>query len=238
MLRRRIVTSKLVKTMHATPAQEKKTILEIVLKCDSMGSVEAVTTAISEMAVPEADIIFIRSGVGAVTKSDILLAETAGRLIVGFQVSVMPGIDKVLKEHRVEVRLYEVIYRLTSDIGAIAGNLTPAVSEERIIGSATVIALFKGSRKGIIMGCEVREGFLAAGHRFRIVSAMGPIYSGTIQSLHIGENETQKAIAGQQVGIKIKDFNKAKIGDLVETYRPIPPKKSLTWEPTGAIIKK
>jgi translation initiation factor IF-2 len=238
MLKRKITTSKPVKTMQATPAQEKKTILEIVLKCDSMGSVEAATTAISEMAVPEADISIIRSGVGAVTKSDILLAETAGRLIVGFQVSVMPGIDKILREHRVEVRLYQVIYQLTSDIRDIAKSLIPAASEEQIIGSATVIALFKSSRKGIIIGCEVREGVLAVGHRFRIVSAMGPVYSGTIHSLHIGENEIQKATAGQQVGIKIKDFNKAKIGDVVETYRPIPLRKNLTWEPTGSILNK
>lgn len=238
MLKRKIVTSAPAKTLRPTSAQGTRPKLEIVLKCDSMGSVEAVTSAISEMVLPDADVTIIRSGVGAVTKSDILLAETAGRLVVGFQVDVMPGMEKILKEHRVEVRLSQVIYQLTSDIREIAESLIPAVSQEQIMGTAKVIALFKSTRRGIIIGCEVREGFLAVGQRFRIVAAMGPVYSGTIQSLHIGENATQKATAGQQVGIKIKDFSKAKIGDLVESYRPLRPTQAPTWEPSGAIIKK
>jgi translation initiation factor IF-2 len=232
------VTSESVKTKHQERFEETKPALEIVLKCDSVGSTEAVTNAISEIVLPGADIRVIRSGVGAVNKSDLLLAETASGLIVGFQVGAMPGMDRMLSGRRVEIRLYEVIYRLISDIRDIAGRLMPPVVEDRIIGSAKVIALFKSSRKGIIVGCEVREGFLNAGDRFRIISAMGPAYSGVIESLHIGENKTQRATTGQKAGIKIRGFNKAQIGDIVECYRPSSSKKALTWEPTGTIIKK
>jgi translation initiation factor IF-2 len=211
--------------------------LEIVLRADSIGSLEAVSHAISEIILPEVTVSIIHSGVGAVSKSDVLLAETGSRLIVGFQVDALPGMDKVLKEHRVEVRFYEVIYTLIADIRALAQKMIPPVSEEEIIGSAKVIALFKSSRKGIITGCEVLAGFLALGERLRIISAMGPVYAGTIESLHIGNNTVQKATKGQQVGIKISAFDKAKIGDLVESFRVLPQKYRI-WEPSGRIIRK
>ena len=222
---------------HKDAVPGKRPRLEIVLKADSVGSVEAVVHAVSEIAVPGIEIGVIHSGVGAVTKSDLLLAETAGRLVVGFQVDVVPGMERVLKEHRVEIRRYEVIYRLTGDIQAIAESLVLPIPQEQVIGSAKVIALFKSSRKGIIIGCEVLDGFLALGGRFRIISAMGPVYSGIFESIHIGKITVQRATPGQQVGIKIRDFNKVKIGDLVESFRPSPPKARI-WEPVGQIVRK
>ncbi len=219
------------------PPQTKRPKLEIVLKCDSMGSAEAVAGSLDAMATPDVDIRVIHSGVGDISKSDVLFAETAGRLIVGFQVGVMQGMEKVLREHRVEVRLYAVIYKLIADIKEIAGNLVPRSPEERIIGSGKVIALFKSNRKGIIIGCEVQEGAFSVGERFRIISAVGPIYAGIIESLHIGNSGVKKAVPGQQVGIRIKDFNKAKVGDLVESFRPPAPGKVRTWEPAGQIIR-
>ena len=211
--------------------------LEIVLKCDSMGSMEAVAHALSELVLPGVDVTLIHRGLGAVSKSDVLLAGTASRLVVGFQVGVLPEMDKVLKEHRVEVRLYEVIYALTDDIKTLAESLLPSVPQEQVIGSAKVIALFKSTRKGIIVGCKVLEGFLSLGQRFRIISAIGPIYVGTIESLHVGQGVTQKAMPGSEVGIKIKDFNKAHIGDLVESFRYLP-QKVRPWEPQGQVIRK
>ena len=219
-------------------AHRKKPRLEIVLKCDAVGSVEAVTNGLAALTVPDVDISVIHSGIGAITKSDILFAETASRLIVGFQTGVMPSLDKVLREHRIEVRLYDVIYNLIDDIKAVAGNLVPHFPEDQIIGSGKIIALFKSSRKGIILGCEVREGVFAVGERFRVISAMGPVYEGAIESLHVGDTAVKKAVPGQQAGIRIKHFSSAKIGDLVESFRPPPPAKARAWEPTGQIIRK
>ncbi len=212
--------------------------LEVVLKCDSIGSLEAVTAAIAEITVPGVDIAVIHSSVGAVAKSDILLAETAGRVIIGFQVGVMPRLEKLLREHRVDVRLYDVIYSLTNDLKTLVEMLAPSTSDEQIIGSAQVIALFKSSRKGIIMGCEVRNGFLAIGQHFRVISAAGPVYSGVIESMHMADKSVQKAAPGQQVGIKTKDFNRARIGDIVESFRRPLPAGQQRWAPTGSIIRK
>ncbi len=205
------------------------------MKCDSAGSVEAVTQALSQVVAPGVEISVVRSGVGTINKSDILLAGTAGRLIVGFQVGIMPGQDKLLRDSRVEVRLYDLIYRLAEDLRAVAGEMKPSPQQEQVIGAGEVIALFKGSRKGIIIGCEVRDGFFSVGQRFRLISAMGPVYSGMVESLHIGEKAVQKATRGQQVGIAIRDFNKARIGDLVESFRPAPKKSH--WEPKAGVIR-
>lgn len=215
---------------------ETRPRLDFLLKCDSEGSLEAAEAAIRRIAVPDVEIGIIRKGLGAITSSDVFLAETAGGLIVGFQVDVFPGVEKALREHNVEVRLYDVIYALTEDLEVLARGIIPHVSEEQIMGSAKVIALFKSSRKGIIAGCEILTGRLATGQHFRIISAMGPVYSGTIESLHVGEHAVQTASPGQDVGIRIRNFKGVKVGDIVESYRPR--KKAPAWQPGGGIIRK
>ena len=222
--------------MDSRKEANQKTKLEIVLKCDSVGSVEAITTAISKIS-SAIEISVIHSGLGAVNKSDVLLAETGSRLIVGFQVDVQREMDRAVREHNVEVRLYQVIYDLTDDIKAIAESKVPSETGEEIIGSARVIALFKSSRRAIITGCEVSAGYLALGQRFRIISAAGPVYVGIIESIHIGDAAVQKAVPGQKAGIKIKGFSQVRIGDLIESFRPAA-QKHRAWQPGGRIIRK
>ncbi len=224
-------------TLQGSSAQGTKPKLEFVLKCDSAGSVEAVSAGVLKIVPPEADINIVHSGIGNINESDILIAETGSRLIAGFQVGVLPGIERELKEHAVEVRLYDVIYKLTDDIRSISESIIPPVTQEEILGTARVIALFKSCRKGTIIGCEVVNGSLAVGKDFRIISAIGPVYAGTIESIHIEKNAVQNVHPGQQAGIKIKDFNKVKIGDIVESYRTPSPKKARGWSPTGQIIR-
>jgi translation initiation factor IF-2 len=201
--------------------------LELVLKCDSAGSVEAVTTALSQIVVQGVEISIARRGIGAINKSDILISGTAGRLIIGFQVGIMQGLEKTLRDSGVD--------RLSEDLRMIAADIAASPAEEEVIGTGKVIALFKGTRKGIIVGCEVRDGFFAVGQRFRLISAMGPVYTGTIESLHIEERVVQKATRGQQVGIAIRNFSKAKVGDIVESFRPAP--KKVRWEPKAGVVR-
>jgi translation initiation factor IF-2 len=202
-----------------------------------MGSLEAVVKALRSMEVPAVEIAVLHSGLGGVSKFDVFLAETGSRLIVGFEVDVLPGIEKFLLSHGVEVRLYSVIYDLISDIREIAGSLTLPSEQERTLGSARVIALFKSSRRGIIAGCEVEEGVLGVGERFRVISVMGPVYAGTLDSLHEADRSIQKAVKGQKVGVKIRDFNKVHVGDFVETYRP-EPQKARAWVPRADVIRR
>jgi translation initiation factor IF-2 len=219
-------------TVSETDAQQK---LEIVLKCDTSGSIEALNSAIDSVKVPGVAIDIISSGVGDISKSDIFMAEMGSRLIIGFAVGLMPHMDQLVIEHNIEIRLFAVIYRVLEDVAAIAGSLIPPESTEEIIGSARVIALFKSSRKGIIIGCEVIAGKLAVGNSFRILGAMGPLYSGTIESLHIEKDAVSEAKKGQRTGLKIKDFHKVRVGDLVESYRLITVRHDRPWQPQGKI---
>jgi translation initiation factor IF-2 len=186
--------------------------LELVLKCDCAGSEEAVRRVIETLSIPGVEVGVIHSGIGDISDSDLLFAETASKIIIGFQVRTMRSVEKALAAHSVEVRLYDTIYALEAGIKEMAGRLLRRPVEELITGSARIIALFKSSRKGIIIGCEVKEGHLAVGQKFRIISAMGPVYAGTIESMHIKDSAVQKAVPRQQLGIKTRDFKKAKVG--------------------------
>ena len=209
--------------------------LEIILKCDTSGCSEAIISSIISINLPEVDITIISSGVGAINKSDVFMAETGSGLIIGFNVGIMPHIDQMATEHNIEIRLYEVIYRLLEDVESIAKSLIPQESPEEITGTAKVIALFKSSRKGIILGCEVLAGKLGQGKSFRLLGAMGPMYVGKIESLYIEKNAVIEAKKGQQVGLKIRDFNKVKIGDLVESFQSGAGQQVKPWQPQGKI---
>ena len=219
--------------------ENTKKKLEIVLKCDSTGSEEAVVASLSAIQTLEADVRVIHSGVGTVTKSDLLLARTADRLVVGFNVGVASKIEQLSREQGIEVRLYDIIYTLTNDIQSIANTFTQDIEEkEKITGKAKVIELFKSSRKGIILGCEVSEGTLAIGKQFRIISAMGPIFTGQITSLHIQKDRVKEAKPHQQVGLKVVGLKTASIGDLVECFEPKGTAGIRTWQPKGGVFKK
>ena len=163
------------------------------------------------------------------------MAETGSRLVIGFNVGLMPQLDRTATEQRVEIRLYDVIYRLLEDLKSIAESLAPQESSEEIIGSAKVIALFKSSRKGVILGCEILKGKLVLGDSFRVLGPMGPMYTGVIKSLHIEKDAVREAAKGQQVGLKIRDFNKARLGDLVESFKEHAAHYVKPWQPQGKI---
>ena len=216
--------------------EQRKKRLEVVLKCDSVGSLEAVISSLKSLENPEEELLPIHTGVGAISKSDLLMALTGSRLVVGFNVSLLPKMQQLSRERGVEIRLYDVIYKLTQDLSKIARTLAHRVEEKEIItGKAKVIALFKSSRKGIILGCEVLEGTLLRGKKFRIISAMGPVYSGKIESLHIEQDAIKEAKVGQKVGLKVSDFNQAKKGDLVEAYEKQKSEASAIWHPRGRV---
>jgi translation initiation factor IF-2 len=227
--------------LHAKTGLDGKHVpekIEIVLKCDVSGTVEAVTHSIGSIAVPGVEIDIIKAGIGRISKSDIMMALTGSRLVIGFNVGIMPKLEPHIIEHCVEVRLYNVIYELIKDIKAVALKLTEKTTDEKIKGKAKVIATFKGRRQGIVIGCEVLEGKLEVGDTFRIITAMGPAYFGKISSLQINRQAVKKVNSGQQAGIEVPNWKKARVGDLVESYEALTPNPGPSWEPTCRILKK
>ncbi|MHB8766818.1 MAG: translation initiation factor IF-2 [Deferrisomatales bacterium] len=209
--------------------------LELVLKADTVGTLDAATAALGAVPPPPVALQVIHRGVGAVAKSDLDLAATGSRLVLGFGVDVNSRVAELARELGVEVRLYEVIYDLARDAEAIARSLAPRAPAERITGEAKVIRLFRSSRRGIILGCEVLKGALALGDRYRVIAAPGPIHQGVVESLHIEDHAVREARVGQQVGLKIRDFKDAQLGDLVECFRAVPAAGAAPWSPAPGV---
>jgi translation initiation factor IF-2 len=210
--------------------------LEITLKCDSVGSVEAVMASLTALKTHNVTLSIIHSGVGPISKGDLSMALTGSRLVVGFDVAVLPDIHHLAQAQGIEVRLYDVIYKLLDDLRQTAESLQSFEAEEKITGKARVIALFKSSRKGIILGCEVQDGVLGQGNPFRVITAMGPVYTGRIESLQIETKPVKEARAGQQVGLKIADFNAVKLGDFIECFTTTRPKAAPAWKPKPGVF--
>jgi translation initiation factor IF-2 len=211
--------------------------LEIVLKCDVSGTLEAVAASLESLNVPGVELEIIQSGIGNISKSDVLMAQTGSRLVIGFNVVTMPKLDRHIKEHGIEVRLHDTIYTITKDVKKIARNLKVKEPQEMITGKARVIATFKGNRKSTVIGCEVLEGSLELGKNFRVISAMGPAYTGKITSLQIERKNVKKSKPGQQVGIQISDWNKARVDDLVECFEVLRPAGGGPWRPRSGVFR-
>ncbi|MDR3555458.1 MAG: hypothetical protein P4L55_11935 [Syntrophobacteraceae bacterium] len=224
-----------VKHSISESGREERPGLDLVLKCDTAGSVEAVSTLVSKLKTPEAEIKIISSGVGNITKQDLLMALSGSGLVLGFNVEVAPRLEQWIKEHRVEIRLYKVIYKLAEDLAAIAGAMAPTRNEDRILGKCEVIATFKSKKGGVILGCQVVEGALQVGKRFRVVTAMGPVHSSRIESLQVEKHPVKEARTGQQVGVQVVGSTFGKVGDFIECYDEIVRKKE-KWSPRGSII--
>jgi translation initiation factor IF-2 len=216
--------------------KEKKK-LEVVVKGDVAGTVEAVSASLEAIEVPDAEVKVIQAGIGQVSKSDILMAQTGSKLLIGFNVDVISKLQSEIMNYGIEIRLYDTIYRLTEDVRKIASNLFAKKPKEKITGKAKVIATFKGSHKGIILGCEVLEGVLERGKDFRVITAMGPAYFGKIGSLRIEKNAVKTAKPGQQVGLSIQGWKKGKIGDWVESWEIVYPKGGGPWQPRSGIFR-
>ena len=211
--------------------------LEIVLKSDVAGTAEAIGASLAEIDVPGVQIDLIQTGVGNISKSDVMMARTGSKLVVGFSVDTTPKLEQEVKEFGVEVRLYDTIYKLTEDIRMIAQSFKSRESEEKITGKARVIATFKTSQKGMIIGCEVLEGSINLGNNFRVITAMGPAYLGKITSLQIEKQNVKSAKPGNQIGIKLEGWNKAKVDDLVECFESVQPKGPSRWKAGSGIIR-
>jgi translation initiation factor IF-2 len=217
------------------PKPEKK--LEVVLKCDSIGSVEALQSSIDGMQIGRAMVQTIHAGVGPISKFDVDMALTGSKLVLGFEVDAAPQVHHLALQTGVEIRLYNVIYQLTSDLESVLRTWNPPEPAEKITGKGRVSALFKSSRKGIIAGCEVLAGTLALGKRFRVISPMGVVYTGKIESLHIEKDAVQEARVGQEAGIKMADFDRVKVGDFVECFEISQPKAAGPWKPKPGIFR-
>src|SRR5262245_14119186 len=208
--------------------------LNLVLKGDVVGSVEAAVSELSKIQHPEVRVNVIHQGVGGITENDIMLASASGATVVGFNVRPNAEARSLAEREGVEIRTYRVIYQLTEDIEqALVGMLRPVETEETL-GEAEVRALFKVSRLGTIAGCMVTSGLIRRGARVRVVRDGTVIHETTISQLKRFKDDAREVTEGFECGILLDGFNDVKEGDVLEAYETRAVERTTLDEPAPA----
>ncbi len=193
-------------------------MLNLIIKADVNGSLEAVTESLKKLERDEVKLAFPRRGVGGVTKDDIQLAVATNATIIGFNVRPDRMSREQAQQEGVEIRTYEIIYNLIEDIeSAMVGMLTPEY-EEVVTGEAEVREIFRVPRIGAIAGCYVTNGVITRGSKVRFLREGTIIWKGAIQSLKRFKDDAKEVAAGYECGIGLSDFQDLKDGDIIETY--------------------
>ena len=200
-------------------AEGEVTTLNIVLKGDVDGSVQALADALAQLSTAEVQVEVIHRGVGAINESDVLLAATAGAIIIGFHVRPDANARNLAAREGVDIRLYNIIYEAIEDVrAALEGMLAPE-EREVLLGTAEVRQLFKVPRVGTVAGCYVTEGVIDRRGRVRVVRDGIQIYEGELASLKRFKDDVREVREGFECGLNIAGFNDIKVGDVIECYR-------------------
>ncbi len=192
--------------------------LPIVLKCDVQGSMEVLHDSIAKLSTEKVKVRLIHSGVGAISKSDVLLAATANAIIVGFNVRPERSAAVLAEREKIDVRLHTVIYELVDELKKAMVGLLEPILKETIQGRAEVQQAFRVSKVGTIAGCVVQEGRVGRTHEARLLRDNVVVYTGRVSSLRRFKDDVSEARAGQECGIGLENFNDIKPGDQIEAF--------------------
>ena len=196
---------------------EQKKVLNIILKSDMQGSLEAIIGALGEIPKDKVDLKIVHSGVGPVSESDVLLATTSDAVIIGFSVKLENTAATIARREGIQIKLYSIIYELIDQLReAMAGLLDPELRES-VIGHATVKQVFELTR-GIVAGCQVSDGRIARTARARVLRRRQAVYDGGIGTLRRFTEDVKEVRAGLECGIRLGDFNDYEEGDIIECY--------------------
>jgi len=201
--------------------------LNIIVKGDVDGSVEALSDSLIRLSTDEIQINVIHKAVGQISESDVTLAAASDAVIIGFQVRPSMAARKEAEKEGVEIRLYSIIYDAIEDVkSAMEGMLSPDIKEE-IIANLEVREVFKITKVGTVAGCMVKEGKIKRTSKIRLIRDGIVIYTGELDSLKRFKEDVKEVAAGYECGLNIKNFNDIKIGDIIEAYEEVEVKKTL-----------
>ncbi len=195
--------------------------LNIIVKGDVDGSVEALSDALLKLSTQETKVNIIHKAVGAITESDILLASASDAIIIGFQVRPMPKARKLAEKDQIDIRLYSVIYKATEELeAAIEGMLAPKM-EEKVTCNLEVRNTFKITKVGTIAGCYVLDGKINRNTRVRLIRDGIVVYTGNLGSLKRFKDDVKEVNSGYECGLNIENFNDIKVGDYIEGFEEV-----------------
>lgn len=192
--------------------------LNLIIKGDVQGSIEALRGSLEKVDVEGAKINIIRGGVGAITETDITLAIASNAIIIGFNIRPNAAILKLASEKKIEIRLYNIIYKVLEDIQAAMVGMLDPVFEEKITGEAEVRTIFKASKVGTIAGCYITSGYITRNSDIRLIRDSIIIYEGKLSSLKRFKDDVKEVKLGYECGMTIENYNDIKEGDVIEAY--------------------
>ena len=200
--------------------------LNIIVKGDVDGSIEALSDSLIKLSTPEIQVNVIRKAVGAISESDVLLAAASNAIIVGFQ--VRPSVDarRLAEKEEVDIRLYSIIYDAIEQLkDAMEGMLSPEIKEE-VTATLEVLNIFKISKVGTVAGCLVREGKVKRSNKVRLIRDGIVVHTGELGSLKRMKDDVKEVGTGFECGLNIERFNDVRVGDFIETYEEIEVKRT------------
>ncbi len=201
--------------------------LNIILKGDVDGSVEALTDSLQKLSTEEIQVNIIHKGVGAITESDVLLASASEAIVIGFNVRPMGNARAVAEKEEIDIRSYSIIYDAINDVkDAMEGMLSPEMKEE-VTGTAEIRETYKISKIGTIAGCMVTSGKIYRNSNVRIIREGIVVYTGGLSSLKRFKDDVKEVAKGYDCGLQIKNYNDIKIEDTIEFYQEVAVKKTL-----------
>lgn len=201
--------------------------LNLILKGDVDGSVEALSDSFSKLSTEEIQINIIHKGVGAITETDVMLASASDAIIIGFNVRPSGNAKQLADKEEIDIRNYSIIYDAIDDVrDAMEGMLSPEIKEE-VTGTAEIRELFKISKVGTIAGCMVTDGKIFRNSKIRVIREGVVIYTGELTALKRFKDDVKEVSKGYDCGIQIKNFNDIELNDLIEAFQEVAVKKKL-----------
>ncbi|WP_417350840.1 translation initiation factor IF-2 [Flavobacterium alkalisoli] len=201
--------------------------LNIILKGDVDGSVEALSDSFSKLSTEEIQINIIHKGVGAITESDVLLASASDAIIIGFNVRPMGGAKQLAEKEEIDIRNYSIIYDAIDDVkDAMEGMLSPELKEE-VTGTAEIRETFKISKVGTIAGCMVTDGKIFRSSKIRLIRDGVVIYTGELATLKRFKDDVKEVSKGYDCGMQVKNYNDIQMYDVIEAFQEVEVKKTL-----------
>ncbi len=201
--------------------------LNLVVKGDVDGSIEAISDSLLKLSTPEVQVNVLHKGVGAISESDVTLAAASDAIIIGFQVRPSGAAKREAEKEGVEIRLYSVIYKAIEEVkDAMEGMLSPEIKEE-VTGTAEVLQTYHISKVGTIAGAIVREGKIKRNEKVRLIRDGIVIYTGELGSLKRFKDDVKEVTSGYDCGLSIQGYNDVREGDLIEAFEEVEVKKSL-----------
>jgi translation initiation factor IF-2 len=192
--------------------------LRVVLKADVRGTAEAIKEGLEKLSTDKVKLRVIRSGVGAVSESDVMLASASEAIVLGFHVRPEPAARRLAEVDTVEMRTYDIVYEVLDEATQLMTGLLPPKVNERVTGQAEVRKLFTIPRQGTVCGCFVSEGPIQRSNQIRVVRDGVPVYSGRIASLRRFKDDVREVQGNFECGIQVENYNDIKLGDVLETF--------------------